>query len=252
MNSTSLQHEWIPAINFDERRDGATPEILLLHYTGTPTAEFAIELLTTDRGQVSCHYLVHEDGRIVHMVDEDMRAWHAGVSTWDGRNDVNSRSIGIEIVNPGHGPDYRDFPDVQIEAVIALSRDIIARHGIEARNVLAHSDVAPGRKVDPGERFPWARLAGAGVGLWPGDVDFTEAGLNEKAGPADVRRLQVALRAFGYGLEVTGAHDQQTVNVVRSFQLHYRQSCCDGRADGETGARLVALLRGLQGDTLLA
>jgi N-acetylmuramoyl-L-alanine amidase len=156
MTSTSLPHEWIPAINFNQRRGGQIPEILLLHYTGTPTAEYALELLTTDAGQVSCHYLVHEDGRIVHMVDEDMRAWHAGVSSWDGRDDVNSRSIGIEIVNPGHGDDYHDFPDSQIEAVIALSRDIISRHAIQPRHVLAHSDVAPGRKVDPGEKFPWA------------------------------------------------------------------------------------------------
>lgn len=243
MTSTGLPYEWIPAVNFDDRRDGATPEILLLHYTGTPTAEFAIELLTTGRGQVSCHYLVHEDGRIVHMVDEDMRAWHAGASSWDGREDVNSRSIGIEIVNPGHGPDYRDFPDVQIEAVIALSRDIIVRHTIAARNVLAHSDVAPGRKVDPGERFPWAKLAAEGVGLWPEETaDMADAGLQPGSDRERVSRLQAALQAFGYGLDVTGDYDERTASVVRSFQLHYRPQRCDAIADGHTCAVLAQLL----------
>ena len=243
MTSTSMPYEWIPAINFDERRKGATPEILLLHYTGTPTAEFAIELLTTDRGQVSCHYLVHEDGRIVHMVDEDKRAWHAGASSWAGRDDVNSRSIGIEVVNPGHGPDYRDFPEAQIAAVIALSKDIIARHGIVARNVLAHSDVAPGRKVDPGERFPWARLAAAGVGLWPDDAQAHAAtAMDAQAGPAEVSRLQAALKAFGYGLDVTGDYDQCTASVVRSFQMHYRPERCDAVADRQTCTVLAQLL----------
>lgn len=243
MTSTSLPHEWIPAINFNERRDGQVPEILLLHYTGTPTAEYAIDLLTTDTGQVSCHYLVHEDGRIVHMVDEDMRAWHAGASSWDGRDDVNSRSIGIEIVNPGHGPDYRDFPDAQIEAVIALSRDIISRHAIQPRHVLAHSDVAPGRKIDPGEKFPWAALAGHGVGLWatdvvvPGDGDLREGDCGN-----EVTQLRRNLRAFGYGISEDHTFDGWTHTVVRSFQMHYRPSCCDGVADGQTRAVLEALL----------
>lgn len=243
MTSTALPYEWIPAINFNERRGGQSPDILLLHYTGTPTVEFAIELLTSGEREVSCHYLVHEDGRIVHMVDEDMRAWHAGVSSWEGRDDVNSRSIGIEIANPGHGPEYRDFPDAQIEAVIALSRDIISRHAIQPRHVLAHSDVAPGRKVDPGEKFPWAVLARHGVGLWV-EPETQPCGLAIRPGDTGkhVAELQYALAAFGYDIEANGAYDGWTHTVVRSFQMHYRPACCDGVADDQTRAVLEALL----------
>jgi len=243
MTSTSLPYEWMPAVNFNERRGGQVPDILLLHYTGTPTAEFALELLTSGEREVSCHYLVHEDGRIVHMVDEDMRAWHAGVSSWEGRDDVNSRSIGIEIVNPGHGPDYRDFPDVQIEAVIALSKDILQRHAIAPRRVLAHSDVAPGRKIDPGERFPWERLAREGVGLWP-ELEKVAAGVTMCAGQAgkQVAGLQQGLAAYGYNIEATGEYDSWTATVVHAFQLHFRPGQCDGEADSETQARLAALL----------
>lgn len=243
MRSTSLPHDWLPAANFNERRGGQTPDILLLHYTGTPTVEFALELLTSGEREVSCHYLVHEDGRIVHMVDEDMRAWHAGVSSWEGRDDVNSRSIGIEIANPGHGPDYRDFPDAQIEAVIALSRDIVSRHRIAPRRVLAHSDVAPGRKIDPGERFPWARLAEAGVGLWPSVSEPCNGGcLSEgDSGPA-VSAFTRNLAAYGYGIEPGEAYDSRVSTLVYSFQLHFRPWRCDGRADAETQARLAALL----------
>jgi N-acetylmuramoyl-L-alanine amidase len=243
MTSARLPYDWVPAVNFNERRGGRKPDILLLHYTGTPTAGYAIELLTTDVGQVSCHYLVHEDGRIVHMVDEDLRAWHAGASSWEGRDDVNSRSIGIEIVNPGHGSDYRDFPDAQIEAVIALSKDIVSRHGIAPRRVLAHSDVAPGRKIDPGERFPWERLAGAGVGLWPAAVE-PSGGVclaEGDSGPA-VSALRRNLAAYGYGVEPGEAYDSRLSTVVYSFQLHFRPLLCDGRADAETQARLEALL----------
>jgi N-acetylmuramoyl-L-alanine amidase len=244
MTSTSLPHEWIPAINFNQRRGGQIPEILLLHYTGTPTAEYAMELLTTDAGQVSCHYLVHEDGRIVHMVDEDMRAWHAGVSSWDGRDDVNSRSIGIEIVNPGHGDDYHDFPDSQIEAVIALSRDIISRHAIQPRHVLAHSDVAPGRKVDPGEKFPWAALARHGVGLWIDDVECLndDLALREGHSGEQVANLRRNLKAFGYDIGQSDEFDGWTQTVVRTFQMHFRPGCCDGVADAQTINTLERLL----------
>lgn len=243
MTSTALPYEWMPAVNFNERRGGQTPDILLLHYTGTPTAEFALELLTSGEREVSCHYLVHEDGRIVHMVDEDLRAWHAGVSSWEGRDDVNSRSIGIEIVNPGHGSDYRDFPEKQIEAVIALSRDIVQRHRIAPRRVLAHSDVAPGRKIDPGERFPWERLARAGVGLWPSVPEPSNGDCLAEgdSGPA-VSALRRNLAAYGYGVEPGDVYDSRLSTVVYSFQLHFRPELCDGRADSETQARLSALL----------
>lgn len=243
MSVTSLPHELVPAINFSDRVGVARPDILLMHYTGVPTPEFAIEILTNGEREVSCHYLVHQDGGIVHMVDEDKRAWHAGKSSWEGAGDVNSRSVGIEICNPGHGENYHDFPDVQIEAVIALSNDIIARHAIQSRHVLAHSDVAPGRKIDPGERFPWALLASRGVGLWVTPTAITDGPvLGEGACGADVAGLQRNLAAYGYGIDVTGDYDGATASVVRSFQLHFRPELCDGRADVSTIATLNALL----------
>ncbi len=243
MSVTGLAHELIPAVNFGDRVGVADPDILLLHYTGVPTAEIAIELLTSGEREVSCHYLVHQDGGIVHMVDEDKRAWHAGKSSWEGSGDVNSRSIGIEICNPGHGDDYHDFPDPQIEAVIALSKDIVERHAIQTRHVLAHSDVAPGRKIDPGEKFPWARLAEAGVGLWVAPAAIADGPvLEEGACGAAVDSLQRNLAAFGYGVDVTGDYDIETTTVVRAFQLHFRPQLCDGRADVSTVATLNALL----------
>jgi N-acetylmuramoyl-L-alanine amidase len=243
MSVTGLPHELIPAINFSERVGVAGPDILLLHYTGVPTPEFAIEILTNGEREVSCHYLVHQDGGIVHMVDEDKRAWHAGKSSWEGAGDVNSRSVGIEICNPGHGENYHDFPDVQIEAVIALSKDIIARHAIQPRHVLAHSDVAPGRKIDPGEKFPWARLASRGVGLRVTPAVIADGPiLEEGASGAEVGSLQRNLAAYGYGIDVTGTYDGATASVVRTFQLHFRPELCDGRADVSTLATLNALL----------
>lgn len=243
MSITSLAHEFIPAVNFNERVGAAVPDILLMHYTGVPTAEFALDILTSGVREVSCHYLVHQDGRIVHMVDEDKRAWHAGKASWEGADDVNSRSIGIEICNPGHGENYHDFPEAQIKALIALSKDIIARHTIQPRHVLAHSDVAPGRKIDPGEKFPWAQLASQGVGLWLTPAAIVDGPvLAEGATGDEVTSLQRNLAAYGYGLDVTGSYDARTATVVRAFQLHFRPDACDGRADTSTVETLNALL----------
>ena len=187
--------------------------------------------------------LVHQDGGIVHMVDEDKRAWHAGKSSWEGAGDVNSRSVGIEVCNPGHGDDYHDFPDAQIEAVIALSNDIVARHAIQPRHVLAHSDVAPGRKIDPGEKFPWARLAERGIGLWVTPAAIADGPvLDQGASGAQVAELQQNLAAYGYGIDITGDYDAATATVVQAFQLHFRPQLCDGRADVSTIATLEALL----------
>src|SRR5205085_6578241 len=154
----------VPSPNHDAR--SSRIDILLMHYTGMTTEEEALARLTDREAKVSCHYFVYEDGRIDQLAPEARRAWHAGASSWKCATDINSRSIGIEIANPGHEYGYRDFPDPQIDAAIALCRDIIKRHSISRERVLAHSDVAPTRKNDPGERFPWARLAAAGVGLW--------------------------------------------------------------------------------------
>src|SRR5690242_5008569 len=150
--------------NFGQRIGVARPDMIILHYTGMKTGEGAEAWLCTPESQVSSHYLVHEDGRIVQMVRESDRAWHAGKSFWGGVTDINSHSIGIEIVNPGHEFGYRSFPPGQIAAVIGLCQGIVARHPIPPQRVLAHSDVATGRKVDPGERFPWRQLAEAGIG----------------------------------------------------------------------------------------
>ncbi len=218
-----------PSPNFDARPPGTPIDILLLHYTGMQTGADAVARLTDPDAKVSAHYTVDEDGTIFAHVPEDARAWHAGVSWWAGETNVNARSIGIEIVNPGHEFGYRSFPDVQIEAVIALALDVFSRQAIPPARVLGHSDVAPARKMDPGELFPWGTLALGGVGLWPQtrkkqlDVPFTDG-----------------LRAFGYGLRP--GMDVPDATVIEAFQRHWRPSRIDGVADRECEAILAALL----------
>jgi N-acetylmuramoyl-L-alanine amidase len=244
---TSLDAACRQAANFEPRRDGMRPYILLLHYTGTPTAEFAIDWLCSEESRVSCHYHIDEAGQILQMVSEGMRAWHAGDSFWQGATDINSASIGIEIHNPGHGLDYRNFAEPQMQAVEALSLDIIARHGIRPEHVLAHSDVAPVRKRDPGEKFDWGRLAGAGIGHWveptriEGDAGF---GVGDE-GP-EIVRLQQALADYGYGIDISGRFDEAMEFVVIAFQRHFRPALVNGRADHatiDTLDRLLAALR---------
>jgi N-acetylmuramoyl-L-alanine amidase len=174
-------------------------------------------------------------------VPENLRAWHAGVSSWRGATDINSRSIGIEIVNPGHEFGYREFPEAQIEAVIRLSKAIVVRHPIPKRNVIGHSDIAPGRKTDPGELFPWKRLAMVGLGVWVDAPAANKAALARGASGERVIELQAGLAAFGYGIDVNGAYDERTEIVVSAFQQHFRPAKFDGIADGETWARLKAL-----------
>lgn len=168
MIRTTLPHVWCPSGNFGDRKSKV--DMLLMHYTGMKSGSAAVDWLCAPESGVSCHYLVDEDGSITQMVSESKRAWHAGKSCWQGVEDINSCSVGIEVQNAGPLEDFPDFPEVQIEAVIALSKDIIARHDIVADRVLGHSDVAPGRKIDPGEKFPWEKLAKAGVGRWPHPV----------------------------------------------------------------------------------
>jgi len=232
-----------PSPNIEPRRKGLKPDLLLLHYTGVESAEGALAWLTTPESKVSCHYLVDEDGRITQMVAEQMRAWHAGIASWAGEDDINSCSIGIEIHNPGHDFGYPDFPESQMQAVEALCRDILGRNDIPPRRVLAHSDVAPARKSDPGEKFDWARLAKAGIGLW---VEPEPVGSGEGLGPGDegddVRRLQVFLQQFGYGIEPSGAYDDATGIVVKAFQRHWRPEKTDGLADHSTRATLERLI----------
>ncbi len=234
-----------PSPNFNERQGVAGPDILIMHYTGMQTCEAAVARLTSAEARVSSHYTIDEDGTIYAHVPEDLRAWHAGVSHWRGLSDINSRSVGIEIVNPGHEFGYRAFPSVQIDAVIALGREIVARHRIPARNVIAHSDIAPDRKEDPGELFPWKQLAASGVGLWVEAEDNGEASLALGATGERVAAMQSALARYGYGVETNGLFDPYTRLVVVAFQRHFRPSLFDGVADGETLAILRALMERL-------
>jgi N-acetylmuramoyl-L-alanine amidase len=230
-----------PSPNFNERQGVAGPDILIMHYTGMETCEAAVARLTSAEARVSSHYTVDEDGTIYRHVPEHLRAWHAGVSHWRGASDINSRSVGIEIVNPGHEFGYRAFPGAQIDAVIALGREIVARHGIPARNVIAHSDVAPDRKEDPGELFPWRQLAESGVGLWVEAPDGGDASLALGATGGRVTEMQRLLAVYGYGIEANGLFDPYTRLVVVAFQRHFRPLRFDGVADGETLAILRAL-----------
>ena len=217
--------------------------MLILHYTGMKDPAATLHWLLSDASQVSCHYLVHEDGEVVQMVAESRRAWHAGKSIWEGVTDLNSASIGIEIVNPGHDYGYRDFPAGQIDAVIGLCRDIVARRNIPAARVLAHSDVAPARKQDPGEKFPWDRLAAAGIGLWAEPSPLREGTTlkPDDRGP-QVAELQRALARFGYAADITHLYDKPTAEIVTAFQRHFRPARVDGIADRSTFATLQRLL----------
>jgi len=243
-----------PSPNIEPRKPGYAPSILVLHYTGLPTVGRALEVLSRPDCKVSCHYVVDEDGRIIQMVAEDARAWHAGVSYWAGETDINSASVGIEIQNPGHMLGYPDFPEVQMQAVAALARDITGRHGIPPERVLAHSDVAPGRKVDPGEKFDWAWLAQQGVGRWvaPTPMVITDAGIPLGSRAPEVVRARQLLLHYGYKIEGDGPFDPDLQTVLKAFQLHFRQCCCDGRLDASTLDTLarLALEAGLKDDRI--
>ncbi len=230
-----------PSPNFDVRT--APPSMLVLHYTGMKTGPEALERLCDPQAKVSSHYLVEEDGRVFRLVAEERRAWHAGVSFWRGRRNVNGDSIGIEIVNPGHEFGYRAFPEVQIVSVMALVADIRTRWTIEDRDIVGHSDIAPDRKDDPGELFPWKRLSEAGHGIWAEWPAAPGAPIGEGEDGAAIFALQAGLTRLGFDLPPSGRFDATTTLAVRAFQRHWRPERVDGIADGETRARLIALLR---------
>lgn len=233
-----------PSPNFGERRGFSRPDLILLHYTGMQTGEAAEDWLCSPLSQVSSHYLVHEDGRIVQMVRERDRAWHAGRGSWGPCDDINSCSVGIEMVNPGHEFGYRDFPEPQIEAVIALCLGVAARSGVPPSRVLAHSDVAPGRKLDPGERFPWVRLEQAGLGLPLPAVLPPSGGPSLRLGDHSdaVRTAQAKLNQIGYGIVPTGLFDLRTKVVVEAFQRHFRPALVDGCVDASTAHAMDQVL----------
>lgn len=208
--------------------------MLVLHYTGMPTAEEALARLCDPEAKVSAHYTIDTDGTIYRHVWEDRRAWHAGVSSWAGEGNVNGRSIGIELVNPGHEFGYVPFAEPQIAALIELAHGILSRHHIPSRFVVGHSDVAPGRKSDPGELFPWQRLARTGIGVWPRLSDDGSSAMLEG------EQFKMALAEFGYG--VPPQVDIGLDAVITAFQRHFRPSCINGVADAECAAILADLL----------
>lgn len=246
-----LARQWRPSPNFEPRRGAGVPDMLILHYTGMESCDAALDWLTCEESEVSAHYLIDEAGRITQMVAEAKRAWHAGQSFWAGATDLNSCSIGIEIHNPGHDFDYPAFPDVQMKSVEGLCQDILRRHVISPSRILAHSDIAPGRKRDPGERFDWARLAQAGIGLWTEPAPLgDDQGLSLGDECDGVVSLQQDLKSLGYGVEVTSTYGKGLEQVVEAFQRHYRPGRVDGRADRstrETLARLLATRRAVEG-----
>ena len=215
-----------PSPNFDAREPGTPVDMLVIHYTGMSSAEAALERLCDPAAKVSAHYLIDEDGKVHRLVSEDKRAWHAGLAYWRGRRNINARSIGIELANPGHEFGYRPFPEKQMTALVALAGGILGRHTIPARNVVGHSDVAPDRKLDPGELFDWPRLAaaGIGIGLRPGERGADDAS----------REVRALLTDYGY--------DPSARQSLSAFQRHFRPARIDGVADDECRLVLAALL----------
>jgi N-acetylmuramoyl-L-alanine amidase len=231
--------------NFEQRLNGASVDLIILHYTGMVSGPAAVDWLCNPASKVSCHYLVDVDGSIVQMVDESQRAWHAGVSSWFGKSDINSSSIGIEIQNPGHGAGSPPFPAVQMKRVLALCLDIMQRNNLSPHQVVAHSDVAPGRKADPGEAFDWEYLAENGVGQVVAASQIRNHVINDSVGSKDqVRDVQNSLQLLGYGIGLTGESDQKTRDVVQAFQRRYRRNQVDGVVDQVTldmAKRLLAI-----------
>jgi N-acetylmuramoyl-L-alanine amidase len=239
----------IPSPNIGERKEGKRPDCIVLHYTGMSDCDAAIRWLANPDSQVSAHYVVREDGVIVQMVAEAARAWHAGKGIWQGDDDINSSSIGIEICNLGHdladlSKPYPDFPDSQIQSVIALVLNIVARRKMDPRRVLAHSDLAPRRKVDPGERFPWPRLAKHGLGLFvpPRPLKMGHA-VMEGAHGRTVLNLKQRFKKLGFGVTEGDVFDEDFTFVVKAFQRHWRPEKVDGIIDPSTRGTLADLLK---------
>jgi N-acetylmuramoyl-L-alanine amidase len=220
--------------------------MLILHYTGMESGAAALARLRDPLSEVSAHYLVFEDGGIVQLVPEGRRAWHAGAGAWKGETDINSRSIGIEIVNPGHAGGLPPYPEAQIDAVTALSRDILGRWPIPPERVLGHSDIAPERKEDPGETFPWSRLAAAGIGHGVSAAPIRDGRFFARGDSGQpVEALQAMFALYGYDLPVSGVFDGRTHAVVTAFQRHFRQARVDGVADASTITTLRDLIAAL-------
>jgi N-acetylmuramoyl-L-alanine amidase len=234
-----------PSPNHGDRK-GYLPDAIILHYTGVATGAAALEHLCSAASQVSAHYLVLEDGELFQLVAEERRAWHAGIGVWAGNRDMNTVSVGIEIANPGHAGGLPPYSAAQIETVIALCRDVSVRWTISPARILAHSDLAPDRKIDPGEHFPWGQLAKAGIGHFVAPCAIEDGPCLERdaEGP-EVEALQTMLASYGYGLDVTGVYDAKTHSTVTAFQRHFRPARVDGIADPSTIATLRKLIAAL-------
>ena len=228
-----------PSPNFNDRPGDGRVDMLILHYTGMRSAQESLDRLCDTAAKVSAHYQIDEDGTVWRLVAEEKRAWHAGISSWRGRSDINNYSVGIELVNPGHEFGYRPFPEPQMAALTELAGGILSRHPIPPRQVLGHSDVAPLRKQDPGELFDWPGLARAGIGFWP---DFLATKI--KTLPSLVE-IQASLRQIGYSCPKSGALDAETTAAITAFQRHYRPEHCDGVLDRETAGRIAVLAQGI-------
>lgn len=241
---SSVVAEVRPSPNHSERKGTDAPDMIVLHYTGMPDDQAAIRQLCNPSSDVSAHYVVLPDGYIIQLVAEARRAWHAGTSSWAGESDINSRSIGIEIANPGHDHGYPAFPKRQIAAVTALCRSIFTRHRIPADRVLAHSDVAPARKRDPGEKFPWKTLADSGIGLWVKPAAIDPAGPIFTLGESNpaIEEVQTLLAKYGYDVTASGYLDSATRDAVAAFQRHFRPQRVDGIVDVSTTSTLKALI----------
>lgn len=232
-----------PSPNFDDRKDGAKPELIVVHYTSMDSTEAALERLTDPEAKVSCHYLIDEKGNIFQLVDEDKRAWHAGVSSWDGKDDVNSRSIGIEISNRNGDP----YTNEQLFSLTLLCKDLMFRHGIKPENVIGHSDVAPDRKQDPGEHFPWKKLSRHDIGVWPAPTAADQ--FNAAAVARSPKQLKKLFNEAGYGVNAFGKNKPKLKEIVTAFQRHFEpevfkdKDATPGKATAETVARLRAVAR---------
>ncbi|QFY60612.1 N-acetylmuramoyl-L-alanine amidase [Rhizobium grahamii] len=248
---TSFEADFKKAIvqaspNHGERVDARVPDMIILHYTGMPTSEGALDWLCREESQVSSHYFVRENGEVLQLVPEARRAWHAGKSIWRGESDINSRSIGIEIANAGHPGGLPAYPQAQIDAVIELCLDCGKRWSIAPERVLGHSDIAPRRKLDPGENFPWSELFGAGVGHWIEPAAITGGRFFQRGDSGQpIEALQSMLSLYGYGTEITGEFSDKMAGEIEAFQRHFRPERVDGIADFSTIDTLHRLLAAL-------
>ena len=240
-------HTHFESNNYNKRALGTTIEFLILHYTACDLIT-SLRILTAENSPnpTSAHYLIDEEGVVYSLVDEKYRAWHAGVSAWRGLEDINSRSIGIELVHPGYGPHYRPFSKEQMNSLIHLSQEILARHPIPPSHVLGHSDIAPLRKIDPGSLFDWPQLARQGIGFYPnfeGSELKKESLKGDLTSPDLIEDIQRLLAEYGYSLSVTGLLDTETEKVIRAFQMHFWPQQVDGQASQALKNRLEILMQ---------